>query len=116
MNKRACRLSNLTLGGALLLATLTMVTTLSGCTLVLPGTVQRLPPLQIAGLQRMVGLSQLNGATTADGIQDFIQELPFQQGDGMWQVLLDSGGSGRPLAVAAHDGSGFRILPLAHTC
>jgi hypothetical protein len=87
--------------------------TLAGCNGILPAAAQRLPPLHIAGLRRMDGLSNLNGAS---GFPDFAHETPFRQGAGAWQVLLDGEGEGLPLAVASQDGSKFRMLALNNGC
>jgi len=72
-----------------------------------------MPPLRIAGLQRLGGLSNLSDPRTGNPL--FSNATAFRQGSGAWQVLLESGGAA-DLEVARLDGSGLRHVAMNQHC
>lgn len=83
---------------------------LAGCGVTLPPawTSQRLPPLRVSHLQRLAGLSNLEGYSFP-----FYSAIPFQQSGGAMQALLVNATT---IAVARLDGAGLRVIAQTPEC
>lgn len=71
-------------------------------------TAQRIPPLHVPHLQRLVGLSDLEGYSFA-----FQRAIPFQQAGGSMQALLIDAPT---IAVAKLDGTGLTTIAQTAAC